>query len=161
MSTETKRDKTKICCLDLDKELIEYLKARFEIYNGSLGRPVQVAGCNKFGLNLLLNYVLPDNLQEYEVFIEDMVKKESIQYKKEDNTLTYISGKEAYYFNSNPPQTEFNPCPYGSKVLQIRIKNQRMRPAIKIAFQEQFIGADYVISEISTSHNYTNESANN
>ena len=65
MSTETKRDKTKICCLDLDKELIEYLKARFEIYNGSLGRPVQVAGCNKFGLNLLLNYVLPDNLQEY------------------------------------------------------------------------------------------------
>lgn len=161
MAFETKRDRTKICCLDLDDNLINILSDKFDIYNGSLGTPIDVTRINKNGLKLLLNYDLPDNLQEYEVFVEDMVKKEPIQYIAEDHIRTRITGHKAIYCYSFPPQTVFNPCPLGSKILQNCIKTQRKRPAIKIAFQNRYIDADYDIRDASDIYNRTNETANN
>ena len=161
MATETKRKRTKICCLDLDKELVDWLNISFDTYNGSLGNPINVNKFNSDGLKLLLNYNLPENIQEYEVFIEDMVKKEPIQYKEEEHTRTNILGQSAYYFFSYPPQTIFDPCPYSCKILQSRIKNQRPRPAIKIAFQNQYIEVDYIIRDAIDSYDSSNYKANN
>ena len=65
MATETIRKKTKICCLDLDVDCIEYLKSRFDVYEGSLGTKIDVSDNKNHSLRLLLNYDLPSNLQEY------------------------------------------------------------------------------------------------
>ena len=94
------RKRTKVCCLDLDKDIIEYLNKRFDVYNGSLGKPINVARFNQQGLNLLLNYDFPENLHEYEVFIEDMKKEVPQKYKKEDHIRNVVTGNHAYYFKS-------------------------------------------------------------
>lgn len=69
MALETKRKKTKICCLDLDTDCLNLLNKRFDVYDGSLGKPIDVSGTNYRGLNLLLNYELPRNIHEYEIFM--------------------------------------------------------------------------------------------
>lgn len=84
MAIETKRRKTKICCLDLDTDCLNLLNKRFDVYDGSLGKPIDVSGKNYRGLNLLLNYELPRNIHEYEIFIEDMIKSDKIPYNKEE-----------------------------------------------------------------------------
>ena len=94
------RKRTKVCCLDLDKDVIEYLNKRFDVYNGSLGKPINVARFNQQGLNLLLNYDLPENFHEYEVFIEDMEKGVPQEYQKEDHIRNVVTGNLAYYFRS-------------------------------------------------------------
>ena len=135
MATETKRVKTKICCLDLDKDCSDYLNERFDVYDGSLGKPIDVSGKNYRGLNLLLNYKLPQNIHEYDIFIEDMVKSDKIPYSIQENTRKEILGTKVYYFVSNAPQTVFDPCPFGSFVLNEDIHKHRNKPAIRIAFQ--------------------------
>lgn len=44
MASETKREKTRVCCLDLDEDCLNLLKDRFDVYDGSLGKPIDVSG---------------------------------------------------------------------------------------------------------------------
>lgn len=74
IALETKQKKAKICCLDLDKDCLNLLNERFDVYDGSLGKPIDVSGKNYRGLNLLLNYELPLNVHEYDIFIEDWLE---------------------------------------------------------------------------------------
>lgn len=150
MSTETKRIKTKICCLDLNKDCLDLLKDQFDVYDGSLGKPIDVSEKNYRGLNLLLNYRLPQNIHEYDIFIEDMIKPDKIPYDIEENTRTEILGSKAYYFISYAPQTIFDPCPYGSSILKDSFHKDRNRPAIRIAFQAPYQSVKYVIKDISS-----------
>jgi len=50
--------KTKICCLNLDEDIIDYFSKDFDVYDGSLGKMVDVTDHNKrlSRTNLLLNY---------------------------------------------------------------------------------------------------------
>ena len=125
MASETKREKTRVCCLDLDEDCLNLLKDRFDVYDGSLGKPIDVSGKNHGGLNLLLNYELPQNIHEYDIFIEDMIRPDRIPYNTEENTRTEILGSKAYYFISNAPQTIFDPCPYGSSILNYSLHKDR------------------------------------
>ncbi|UBD18065.1 hypothetical protein [Bacteroides salyersiae] len=152
MASETKRKKTKICCLDLDKDCLNLLKDRFDVYDGSLGKPIDVYRKNHCGLNLLLNYELPQNIHEYDIFIEDMTEPNIIPYDKEENTRTEILGSKAYYFISYDPQTIFDPCPFGSSILNERIHQNRHKPAIRIAFQAPYKSTEYVIQDITDSY---------
>ena len=149
MALETKRKNTKICCLDLDKDCLNFLNERFDVFDGSLGRPIDVSRINYNGLNLLLNYELPRNIHEYDIFIENMVKSDKIQYNKEENTRTEVLGSKEYYFVSNPPQTVFDPCPFVSSILNEGIHTYRDRPAIRIAFQAPYQSLEYFIKDIS------------
>ena len=149
MASETKREKTRVCCLDLDEDCLNLLKDRFDVYDGSLGKPIDVSGKNHGGLNLLLNYELPQNIHEYDIFIEDMIRPDRIPYNTEENTRTEILGSKAYYFISNAPQTIFDPCPYGSSILNYSLHKDRNRPAIRIAFQAPYQLVKYVIRDIN------------
>ena len=149
MAIETKQKKTKICCLDLDTDCLNLLNKRFDVYDGSLGKPIDVSGKNYRGLNLLLNYELPRNIHEYEIFIEDMIKSDKIPYNKEENTRTEVFGSEEYYFVSTHPQTVFDSCPFGSSILNEEIHKYRSRPAIRIAFQAPFQSLEYYFKNIA------------
>lgn len=149
MASETKREKTKICCLDLDKACLDLLKDRFDVYDGSLGKPIDVSEKNYRGLKLLLNHRLPENIHEYEVFVEDMIKSNKIPYDMAENTREEILGSKAYYFISYDPQTVFDPCPYGSSILNNNIHKCRNKPAIRIAFQAPYKSAKYLLRNIN------------
>lgn len=161
MATETKRKKTKICCLDLDVDCIEYLRSRFDVYEGSLGKKIDVSDNEYHSLKLLLNYDLPSNLQEYEIIVEDMLDDKIIPYAEENHIRTEITGKSAYYFESRYPQTVFNPRPCGSNILKEYLKKQRRRPAIKIAFHAPITTVDYVVSNITNFYSTNNYTHNN
>lgn len=149
MASETKREKTKICCLDLDKACLDLLKDRFDVYDGSLGKPIDVSEKNYRGLNLLPNHRLPENIHEYEVFVEDMIKSNKIPYDMAENTREEILGSKAYYFISYGPQTVFDPCPFGSSILNNNIHKYRNKPAIRIAFQAPYKSAEYLLRAIN------------
>ena len=74
MATETTRAKTKICALNLNADLIKYLSERFDVYNGTVGNMIDVAQINKSGLRLLPTLDVPNNILEYEVFIERIIE---------------------------------------------------------------------------------------
>ena len=123
MTTQTKQEKTKVCAIDLSHDLIEYLQQKFEVFDGSLGKKVKVAyGKYDDSCRLLLNYILPDNIHEFEIFIEDMSRDDVLDYNKEDHTHTYLGSNKAYYFYCQKPQTVFNPVCYGSHLFAESLK---------------------------------------
>lgn len=133
MTTQTKQDRTKVCALDLNKDLVEYLQQRFEVFEGSLGRKVLAEyRKNNDSCRFLLNYNLPNNIHEYEIFIEDMCREDEQEYQKEDHTRTYLECDKAYYFFCHKPQTVFDPICYGSHIFADSVSKQRIRPAIWI-----------------------------
>ena len=109
MTTQTKQDRTKVCTLDLSQDLVVYLQQRFEVFEGSLGKKVIATyGHYDSSCRFLLNYNLPDNIHEYEIFIEDMCRDDEQEYHKEDHTRTYLEYDKAYYFYCNKPQNIFD-----------------------------------------------------
>ena len=146
--------KTKICCLNLDENIIDFLSKDFDIYNGSLGKMVDVTEEHKnfISTNLLLNYDIPNNVHEYQVFIIDLGNKKTIKYNSKEHTRERIMGECAYYFVSKKPETIFNPIPYGCEVLRNYLQ-KGFRPILNIIFQDVKQIVSYTIKEIT----YCNE----
>ena len=77
--------KTRICCIDTSEEIRNHLTGEgFFVFDGSFGTRISVGAYNKQNSysNLLLNYVFPSNIQEYELFIIDMNNNKVIPYQK-------------------------------------------------------------------------------
>lgn len=136
MSRKTKIEKTKICGLNLSQDLLDFLKDRFDVFEGTLGTRVDVSKVvsrNEYAL-LLWNGVLPSNIQEYEVFIEDMLYNGTIEYEEEKNIRERIEDKQDMYLACYRPQTIFNPIPLGSHILSSHLKEDRSRACLKVVF---------------------------
>lgn len=143
-------NKTKICCLNIDSEICEHLSQDFDVYNGSLGKIVDLADYHKKNntAELLLNYDFPKNVHEYEVFISDLRKVEHIGYNTSDHTRSIIIGDSAYYFISNRPETQFNPVPFGCWLLRNKLKKS-LRPFVNIIFQAEKQDIKYTIRDVA------------
>ena len=141
--------KTKICCFDVDQEIIDWLTPEFDVFNGSLGTKVRVSKWDDSYVKLLANYVMPDNLHEYDIFIIDFKIRESIPYRTTDHQRKSIEGKEsAWYFRLEYPQNLFNPIPIGAYVLNKRLKTKTDKTPLVIIFQ---------VSKESFEYHSTNE----
>ena len=130
-------NRTKICCLDIEQDIYEELSKKFDVYNGSLGKNVDVAQNNRAYSHtfLLPKYNFPPNIQEFEIFISDLANNKTIEYFENEHQKKKIVGHHDMCFFSQPPETLFNPIPYSCHVLkQILVKN-RQRPIINILFQ--------------------------
>lgn len=162
MTTQTKQDRTKVCTLDLNQDLVEFLQQRFDVFEGSLGKKV-LATYGKYddSCRFLLNYNLPVNIHEYEIFIEDMCHEDEQEYHKEDHTRTYLEYDKAYYFYCHKPQTIFNPICYGSHIFADRIKKHRDKPTIKIVFASEIENVQYLIHNENDNYDSSNESHTN
>lgn len=152
-------NKTKICCLNIEKTICTELSKTFDVYNGSLGDIIDVSKSNNQGgyTYLLLNYNFPKNIHEYEVFIFDLGNKNTIEYYKEDHRHQNIVGDSAYYIISRPPATRFNPIPYSCAILKETIKKTKnRRPVINIIFHSEKQNIKYTIKNIMLSHSEEN-----
>ena len=142
--------KTKICCLNLNKEICDHFSKDFDVYDGSLGKMVDVTEHNKrlSRTNLLLNYDFPDNIHEYDVFVIDLRNIETVKYKEEEHTKKRIVGNSNYYFISSLPETLFNPIPIGCEILQEHLKI-KSAPSLKIIFQNVKQNISYTYKDVA------------
>ena len=145
-------NKTKICCLNIDQEVCDVLSKTFEVYNGSLGKLVDVKEQNQqFGqAHLLSNNDFPKNVHEYEIFITDLANYTIVEYKEEDHQKKNIVGNTDEYFISEYPTTLFNPIPFGCMLLKARTnKGAVSRPKLNIIFQFEKQDVEYTIHDVA------------
>jgi len=161
-------NKTKICCFDVDKRVIDFLSEDFDVYNGSLGKKIKVNNIERRDKAfLLLNHDIPSNIHEYDILIDDMRKSAIIPYIENDHSRECVTGKRACYFACQYPTNLFDPIPFGCYFLNGMLENKKDRPIIKIIFQAAKYTSEYTIenvadyndkdSGIHTNYNYLND----
>lgn len=163
-------NKTKICCFDVDKSIIAFLSEEgFDVYGGSLGTKVRVNNY-KYGdeTHLWLNYDIPNNIHEYDILIDEMHKPSVVPYVEEDHVQEKTAGQISFYFVSKHPDNIFDPIPFGCYTLGHMLERRRVRPMIKIIFQDVKYHIRYDLKSITdtpstrgTSSNVNNHSYSN
>ena len=142
--------KTKICCLDVSNEIIDYLSTDFDVYDGSLGKRINIPELG--GIRLLLNNNFPDNLHEYDILIDEMQKEDCITYKEKENRREIILGDNSSYFISAYLQNMFDPIPFACRLLKEQCTKKKDKIPIKILFQKAKYNIEYkLINEIDNS----------
>lgn len=150
--------KTKICAIDLEEDILSFLKKDFEVFEGTMGAKIDTSQRiqNHYdSVRLLLNYDFPANIQEYDILIQDMGYQKVIPYSEEEHIKKYITGTDIFYLYSLYPETLFNPIPYSSKLLSIELQKHRERPLIKIIFQGELYNVTY--TKYNVGKNYTTD----
>ena len=147
--------KTKICAIDLEDDILSFLKKDFEVFEGTMGAKIDTSQRNNRydAVKLLPNYDFPANIQEYDILIQDMGYQKVIPYSEEEHVKKYITGTDIFYLYSVYPETLFNPIPYSSKLLNIELQKHRERPLIKIIFQGKIYSVTY--KKYNAGENYT------
>lgn len=147
--------KTKICAIDLEDDILSFLKKNFEVFEGTMGAKIDTSQrINRYdSVRLLPNYDFPANIQEYDILIQDMGYQKVIPYSEEEHVKKYITGTDIFYLYSVYPETLFNPIPYSSKLLNIELQKHRERPLIKIIFQGKIYSVTY--KKYNAGENYT------
>lgn len=147
--------KTKICAIDLEDDILSFLKKDFEVFEGTMGAKIDTSQRNNRydSVKLLPNYDFPANIQEYDILIQDMGYQKVIPYSEEEHVKKYITGTDIFYLYSVYPETLFNPIPYSSKLLNIELQKHRERPLIKIIFQGKIYSVTY--KKYNAGENYT------
>lgn len=147
--------KTKICAIDLEDDILSFLKKDFEVFEGTMGTKIDTSQrINRYdSVKLLPNYDFPANIQEYDILIQDMGYQKVIPYSEEEHVKKYITGTDIFYLYSVYPETLFNPIPYSSKLLNIELQKHRERPLIKIIFQGKIYSVTY--KKYNAGENYT------
>ncbi len=151
MATEKK---TNICCFDLDKSCLDYLNSLdFDVYDGSLGSVVTIdwSKLNRSDVPVLVDYKIPENIQEYHVFIHDMDNARVKDYDlNENNPTDNLESGHQRYLECSRPISKYNLRPYCTHFLRRRFdalgeKHKR----ISIVFASEYHDLEYVSNEIS------------
>jgi len=128
--------KTKICCFDVDQEIIDWLTQEFDVFKGSLGSKIQIPKGTGSRVNLLANYEIPSNLHEYDIFIIDLKERGCLPYLAvEHEKKSIIDKNNAWYIRLESPENLFNPIPYGANVLSAKLKEKVDKVPLIIIFQ--------------------------
>ena len=146
--------KTKICAIDLEDDILSFLKKDFDVFGGTMGAKINTSKRIKNrcdSVNLLLNYDFPINIQEYDILIQDMGYEKIIPYSEKEHVRQYVTGTRSVYLYSAYPETLFNPIPYSSKLLSIELEKHRERALIKIIFQGEIYRISYKRYDARTS----------
>ena len=146
--------KTKICAIDLEDDILSFLKKDFEVFEGTMGAKIDTSQRiqNRYdSVRLLPNCDFLANIQEYDILIQDMGYKKIIPYSEKEHVRQYVTGTRSVYLYSAYPETLFNPIPYSSKLLSIELEKHRERPLIKIIFQGEVYRISYKRYDARTS----------
>jgi len=129
--------KPKICCIDIDENVIESLKeSGFNIAaSGTLGSKVMVPNKNiDDTIRVLPNFDFPSNLHEFDITIIDLNNVKTIEYKRDEHKRTHHTGMSGITLLSIYPETIFDPRPYGSRVLNDKFNDLADKKHLVINF---------------------------
>jgi len=145
-------ERPRVCCLDLSAEDIDALKKDgINIYQGTLGKKIKVPNYEDDNNHqLLLNFIFPQNLHEYDIFILDLENSKTIDYKSEDHTRENITGKSYISLLSSYPETLFDPRPFSSFLLKNNLHKITNRRCLMVVFTTGNYDIDYEPIEISS-----------
>lgn len=138
-------EKTNICCLDLTKECIDYLKSLgLNVYEGSLGSVYNINwGRATYGVKtVLLDVDLPVNLQEYHVFIHDMKNPHNKEYKAEEHHVKNIENIDKRHLECRYPVNTLDLRPFGLNRLASIFRDNSTQKRIEIIF----VGCENVVA---------------
>ncbi len=142
--------KAKICTFNLDKKINSKLKKlATNLYEGSLGDSLIIPNTPRHPNHYcLLQSRFPQNIHEYEIFIIDLINRESKPYVKENHQKEFIAGSSDSRLLSRYPETLFNPTPISLKFLGEKIKDFT-KNTLFIVFAESNYQTEYQIVDYS------------
>ncbi len=147
-------EKPRICCLDLDEQIINQLKnPGSNIFEGTLGAKIKVPNTRPGEEHrVLLNYYFPTNLHEFDIIL-DLHNSQTIEWEVSDHIRENFTGKESTFFLSSFPETLFDPRPFSSYSLKLRL-NDIKREFLVIAFSTEAYDVEYDLASISNESSY-------
>lgn len=154
-------NKTKICCFDVQKDIIDYLNTEFDVYDGSYGVNVNIQNetSKHRTVPLIINYDFPDNLHEYNIFISELHNNEEILYNYTEHTSNRVTKDSLTRCGCKYPTTIFNPKPLGSEILRANLKSYN-RFTIHIIFQGTETSIDYHLYDEHMNYRHTESFSN-
>ena len=76
---------TNICCLNISSCIVEYLKKEHSVYDGCLGNSIDLTHLPVGNHYLLSTHDFPSNIQEYDVFVIDLAKRNPVLYDERNH----------------------------------------------------------------------------
>ena len=146
-------DRPRICSIDLEDNVVATLKKLdFIIYDGSLGSKVKVPNARGKSHSMLLNYNLPPNIHEFDIFIIDLNNFKTKAYDANSHIRTEHSGKSETSLISSFPETLFDPRPIVSSILHGDLLDIKDRKFLVIVFSTSDYNLEYEI--VTTTNGY-------
>lgn len=129
--------KTNVCCLDLGKDCLVYLKSLgLSVFEGSLGTVLSFDWRKIGGYQAVIkpDYKIPVNAHEYHVLVGDTTGAEHQEYDKTKHVIKEISSSKQRRMICEPPVTSLDLQPFGGYVLSNRLKQSPDQRRIEIVF---------------------------
>ena len=150
-------EKTNICCIDTPKQIVDYLNESHSVYEGSLGKILELDPQHHGSYYVLPQFDIPENIREYDVFVVDLKKQSPVPYTEEDNTRKWVEDGKNMYFLSTNNQTAYNTIPFGAYWLGKELAKPQKRQPIIIIFQDAKYESHYLFVDKLYGSNYREE----
>lgn len=137
--------KTNICCLDLTKECIDYLRSLdLDVYEGSLGSVYSIKWdyYKNSARTVLLDIDIPINLHEYHVIIHDMGTPRLKEYNAEEHEVKEISSSDSRHIECYYPVNTLDLQPLGLNILRSRFREECGYKRIEVIF----VGSENIVT---------------
>ena len=129
--------KTNICCLDLNKECIDYFNSLgLNVYDGTLGSILSFdwSKINGYRAFIRPDFNIPSNLHEYHVFVADTANVKQRIYKSEEHESKNIDTEDPTRFSCEPPINILDIRPLGGYYLSERLRTESKHNRIEVVF---------------------------
>lgn len=129
--------KTNICCLDLNKECLDYfMSLGLNVFEGTLGSVLSFEWDKVEGYRAFVrpDFNIPSNLHEYHVFVADTANSRQRIYKQEEHEFKKIDIEDPKRFSCEPPVNTLDIQPLGGHYLSELLKKESKHNRIEIVF---------------------------
>lgn len=129
--------KTNVCCLDLTRECLDYLKSLdLNVYEGTLGSVFSVKWGNAIydTKPVLVDINIPANLHEFHVFIHDMENPHVRGYKAEEHRTSRVENGSERHLECRYPVNTLDLRPLGTHKLAKGLHENSGERRIEILF---------------------------
>ena len=146
--------KTNVCCLDLTKECIDYLKSlNLNVYEGSLGSVFSINwGKATYGAVPILDDVdIPDNLHEYHIVIHDMENPRIKEYSLYEHSIRVVENRKDRHLECRYPVNTLDIRPLGAQKLANHFLENNKGKRIEVVFVGRDSSVTYYTNEVDES----------
>lgn len=144
--------KTNICCLDLTRECVEYLKGLgLNVYEGSLGSVFHIDWSKSHSNhgNVFVDIDYPENLHEYHVIVADTTNARQREYKFAEHMTKEIDHLDNRCLVVRQPVSVIDLRPFGTHRLEKRLLSLSSYRKIEVVFIGPYQEVEYTSSRIA------------